>query len=308
MPEILYGREWNEAVLQGPDRVELDRGLVSLLAFGRDRSPKLIGTAFISTSYGDHAVAISAAHNFHIGVSVIQNSNSRHHPSALREFLPNAEAIDLDRRNLRALYRNGDRRELCNIGFVAWDRTSDLAILSLHAQGAEDAHLFDSHLKISQMHPKIRDLVGVLGYADMATFKEHREGDVESATVQRRLVLRAGRVTAIHADGHVFCRCACIETSIPVFSGMSGGPAFLLPEPGAPIVPFGFISHDPDAPDDAKNDRSLAGSSIISLLPYEISNNEGKCDNIFRMENASFVRNTQFDRPTSVRLHFSDQS
>jgi hypothetical protein len=302
MAEILHGWKWNEAVLQEPDRVELDRGLVSILAFRPDRSPELIGTAFISGSYGSHAVAISAAHNFHIGVRAAQNPNPLYHPTTLREFLPNAEEIDLDRRNLRALYRNGDRWELCIISSLVLDRASDLAILTLHAQDAADNSLFNTHCKFGHVNPRIGDIVGVLGYADMGTLKEYRQGDFETATVQRRVVLRAGRVTAIHPDGHVLCRGACVETTIPVFGGMSGGPAYLVPEPGASIVPFGFISHDPN-PDESigeKNDRSQAGSSIISLLPHEISNEtEEKRDVIFRLANVSFVRNTEFDRPTS---------
>jgi hypothetical protein len=129
--EILQGWEWNEAVLQEPDRVGLDEGLVSILAFGPDRSPKPIGTAFIAGSYGSHAVAVSAAHNFHIAVRSIQNPNPRHHPTALTEFLPNAEVVDLDGKKLRALYRAGNRCELCIISSLICDQTSDVAIITL---------------------------------------------------------------------------------------------------------------------------------------------------------------------------------
>jgi hypothetical protein len=298
--EILQGWEWNEAVLQEPDRVGLDEGLVSILAFGPDRSPKPIGTAFIAGSYGSHAVAVSAAHNFHIAVRSIQNPNPRHHPTALTEFLPNAEVVDLDGKKLRALYRAGNRCELCIISSLIWDQTSDVAIITLHAQDSQDNTLFQTFLKLDDVHPRVGDSVGVLGYAAMATLNEYRDGDFETATLQRRLVLRAGRVSAIYPEGHLLCRGPCVETTIPVFPGMSGGPACLAPKLGASIVPFGFISSDPDEPAAAKNDRSRAGSSIISLLPSEMLNEtEEKRDVIFRLANVSFVHNTHFDRPTS---------
>jgi hypothetical protein len=273
---------------------------MSILAFGPDRSPKLIGSAFIVGSYGSHAVAISAAHNFHIAVRSIQNPHPRYHPTALTEFLPNAEVVDLDRRKVRALYRAGDRCELCVIGSLVWDRSSDLAIFTLHAQEDSDRTLFNAFATLDNISPKIGDLVGVLGYAEMTTLNERRDGDFEAFALQRRLVLRAGRVTAIYPEGHLLCRGPCIETTIPVFPGMSGGPACLNPQPNTSIVPFGFISSDPDESVAAKNDRSRAGSSIINLLPHEVSNEtENKRDVIFRLANISFVRNAEFDRPAS---------
>jgi hypothetical protein len=245
MADILRGFQWNEAILERLGGFELDRGLVSILALGPERSPKLIGTAFIAGSFGSHAVAISAAHNFHIGVRIAQNPNPLYHSSALREFLPNAEEIDLDRRNLRAIYRNGDRWEFCIIGFLVLDRALDLAVLTLHAQDPADNSLFDTQPKFSRVDPRLGDVVGVLGYADMATLEEYRQGDSETATLQRRLVYRTGSVTAIHPDGHILCRGACVQTTIPVFDGMSGGPAFLVSEPGTPIVPFGSYRTTP---------------------------------------------------------------
>jgi hypothetical protein len=309
--DILCGLEWNEAVFPEADRIELDRGLVSILAFRPDRSPELQGTAFISGSYGSHAVAISAAHVFHEGVAKTQNPNPLYHRSALRQFLPDGEEFDLDRRNLRALYRNGNRWEFCIISSLVMHRPSDLAFMTLHLQDQTDNSLFDTHFKFGHLKPRIGDIVGVLGYADMATLSEYREGDLETAMLQRRLVYRAGSVRAIHSDGHILCRGACIETTIPVFGGMSGGPAFLVPEPGKSIVPFGFISHDPKSEEsiDEKNHRSRAGSAIISVLPHEISNEMGeKRDVRFHLANVSFVRNAEFVRPTSVGMHFSPEN
>ena len=278
----------------------LHEGLVAILAWRPDRSPRAIGTAFIVASYGSHAVAISAAHNFHMGVRTVQRPSHLHHPTALMEFLPNAEVIDLDGDKLRALYIKSDRAEFCIIDFLAWDQSSDLAILTIRAQDHSGQTLFDKHAILDHARPKVGDIITVLGYVDMATFDEYRDGEVESFTAQGRLMLRAGRVKRIHPEGHALCRGPCVETTIPVFFGMSGGPACLAPEPNAPVVPFGFISTDLDESDAFKNDRSRAGSSIIGLLPHEISDEaENKRNAMFRLANVSFVRNTEFDRQTS---------
>ena len=66
----------------------------------------------------------------------------------------------------------------------------------------------------------------MIGYADSDTAirstPETGNPDSFVMTLQQRPVLRIGRVTALHAT-HLWCRGPCVETSIPIFSGMSGG-------------------------------------------------------------------------------------
>src|ERR671911_1867245 len=84
------------------------------------------------------------------------------------------------------LYRAGNRCELCIITSLVWDQTSDLAIMTVHAQDGQDNTLFETFLKFGNFRPKVGDTVGVLGYAAMATLNEYRDGDFETAALQRR--------------------------------------------------------------------------------------------------------------------------
>jgi hypothetical protein len=63
-----------------------------------------------------------------------------------------------------------------------------------------------------------------------------------------------------------------VETTIPVFSGMSGGPAFWRPDPGTNLIAFGVVSsdqEDPIAGEPSKFDEYQAGSTIIAPLKVE---------------------------------------
>jgi len=99
---------------------------------------------------------------------------------------------------------------------------------------------------------------------------EHSE-EVRGFSMERRLLLRCGRVKAYHPDGHILCRGPCIETTIPVFAGMSGAPVALLAADDTPISPFGVVSHDPETSHGDKWDRSAAGASIVALLSPRMS-------------------------------------
>ena len=77
---------------------------------------------------------------------------------------------------------------------------------------------------------------------------------------------------------------------------MSGGPAFLIPEKGQEMIMFGLISNDPDVPDELKRDRSLAGSSIIAMLPIDVTNDTESTRNVqFHFEKVFLARNPEFE-------------
>ncbi|MCH8173421.1 MAG: hypothetical protein IIA70_08975 [Proteobacteria bacterium] len=117
-----------------------------------------------------------------------------------------------------------------------------------------------------------------------------KEDEIFQFTAKSELICRAGKVKKIHEEGFLLCRGPCLETSIPVFGGMSGGPVFLIPEAGQPVVPFGLISSDPEALDEVKDNRAIAGSSLISLLsPIFPEGEENLNKLVFDMKNASWV-------------------
>lgn len=294
---MLHGWKWNEAEKDGTD--EAHSYLVSLVNFDKDLVPQLIGTAFIVAAHGNHAIAVSAAHNFWLGIKAAQSRSQSNNSTALPDFIPGYDEIAVDRQTVRAIYQVGTRIEACVVGFVAWDKSSDLAVFTLSAQDPADHSVFKHFCRLGQVSPKVGDLVGVMGYGDMGTLSADRNTTgAASGVISRRLVFRAGTVRALHPDGHALVRSPCIETSIPVYAGMSGGLAFLMPERDQEMIVFGLISSDPDEPEELKRDRSRAGASIIAMLPMNITNDTAdKRDVRFQFEKVFLARNPEFDVP-----------
>lgn len=260
----LNGFPWNQATLGGCD--QLNTSLVTLLAFSPNRSAKPIGTAFIIGAYGHCAVAMTAAHNFK-GIHDAQVPVKRHHPSALPEFLPNSRPLDLDPRMVRAICFERGEIDVSTIGWAVYDPSTDIAVFSIHQQDVSAKPFFSGAYLLDDHIPEIGQEVAVLGYARLAV--PHEDGDSagnQEFALQRQLILRCGTVTAIHPEGHLLCRGPCIETSIPVFPGMSGGPVMKFGAAGHQMMPFALVSSDPQADDLTRNDRSVPGSSIMALI------------------------------------------
>lgn len=261
---------WNQAELEPAH--PLNSGLLSLIAFDSNRRPRPIGTAFIVFAKGDFAIAATAAHNFDGIAQIQQEAKPRCHPSALQEFLPNGEQITLDRQKVRAIYLAGNHLEMCILGWAAWDQKTDICFFSVASQDKSTVpNLFQAELQIDDNLPSIGDEVAVLGFADMTVMQHQRDGLKEESIISRPLVLRKGFVTQIFPEGHILCRGPCIETTIPVFPGMSGGPVMRLGNFGDPIMPFGIISSDPEVPLEQKNNMLIPGNSIVALLDATVN-------------------------------------
>lgn len=276
---------WNEAELGHND--PLNRGLVSLVAFDRDHSPYPIGTGFIIAAFGAEAVACTAAHNLRT-IQRIQDPYPRHHPTALREFLPAGKPLNVDRDAVRALHFDG-QPEMAVLGWAVSDETSDLAFFSLRAQDTSNTKVFQWELQLTSTIPAVREEIAILGYRHMAASEApDAESTLRRLNMQRELVLRRGRVAEYHADGHRLCHGPCIETTVPVFPGMSGAPVMPLGSAGAAMTPFGLVCSDPDHENTDKWDRSKPGSSIVSLIMprVELDAASGQRKTILLLHNA----------------------
>lgn len=262
----LMGFHWNEA--EGDDL--LNRGLLTIIAHDLSGHPHVIGTGFVISRDDLKAVCVTAAHVFS-EVRRLQSPPQRHSPSALPEFLPLPKAVDLDRKSLRAISIEGERVESTVIEGLVFDEATDIAIFSIALQDPARKPFFSHEFFLDSTPPAVGDLVSVLSYGDQGIFDYEHDGDQAfSFKFKRRPVLRVGRVLAHYPDGHRLCRGPCIETSIPVYSGMSGGPVIHYGTEGA-IKPFGLVCSDPDMDSEDKQNRSIEGHSIFALLPCQVS-------------------------------------
>lgn len=266
----LMGFHWNEA-----ERIEsLDKGLLTIIAHDLNRTPHIIGTGFIVDSDGLKATCITAAHIFS-EVRRLQNPHQKSHRSTLPEFAPSPKKIDIDRKNFRAISFDGERVESAVIEGLTFDETTDIAIFSIALQHSTSKPFFFNHFLINDIPPTIDNLVCVLSYANQSVLNHECHGEQASFGMERRLVLRVGRILNYYPNGHRLCRGSCIETSIPVYSGMSGSPVFYYDDTnGTEIKVFGLVCCDPDEDDEQKEqkqDRSVEGHSIFATIPCQIN-------------------------------------
>jgi hypothetical protein len=268
--EALGSWQWNETATFPSD---LRPALVSIVGLTDDQTPIQIGTGFVIQANGDRATILTAAHNISEGIRQLQYPHQRYHPSTPREFLP-PEDLSAGSAKIRVLIQTEDGVDASIVSTMMWDEQTDLAILTVVPQEAEMRSLFTAKWWIGARDPVVGDVVVTAAFADLTTENLEEKG---KGLLKRRPLLRAGRVAHVHREGFHRHQTACIETTIPAFSGMSGAPIFIMPTAeGERCEVFGLLSSDfgesSDPAEDklAKMDRSKAGASIFRLLPRQI--------------------------------------
>ncbi|AYR23559.1 S1 family peptidase [Herbaspirillum rubrisubalbicans] len=265
----LFGFPWNQAEM---DRT-FNRGLVTLVAFDDQEKAYGIGTGFVVSHDDTKAVCITAAHVI-TEIRNIQAPPLRHARSALQEFLPPPRAIDLSRQKVRAISIDGERVEALAVENAIVDEARDIAIITVALQNDESASFFDGEFEVDDSIPQNGALICILSYGDLATDNPVSEDEsCRRFVLKQRPILRVGTVVEHYPNGHRLCNGPCIETTIPVYSGMSGGPVFAFAMDG-PIRPIGLVCSDPDLDGPDKENRTKSGSSIVALLPCSIEINE----------------------------------
>lgn len=280
----LFGLAWNEIVNaeEAPAGERLDRGLLIVFAF-HDEKVVPIGTGFIISSANSRAVAASAAHVFS-EIRALQSPPSRSARSALAEFLPPVQQVDIDRRKVRVIIPSAEQTEINFIDGLAFDEATDIALMSLAAQDGSSS-VFPQEFLLDDQVPEVGDLVAILSYGNLALEATGPTSSDHTLHLAYRPVLRVGKVLSVHREGTRLCRGPCIETSIPVYSGMSGGPVFHFDGGAGPMRVFGVVCSDPDPDPDtaAKQDRSIAGRSIVAVLPTKVEHGPNGKEFVLRL-------------------------
>ncbi|MGD9541570.1 hypothetical protein, partial [Methylocystis sp.] len=233
-----------------------------MLVIDEHATPRLVGTAFIVTANGNHATAISAAHCFE-EVRKILHPNPLHHASTPPEFLPPPKEIDL--KLVKALYLKGENVYLCPIEIGIWDNATDLATFTVCAP-ANETELFRDFFWIDDQVPEVGGEVVMIGFGEMKVGID--SSDSRKSTIHRQLLVRLGRVEEVFPESCYMLKGPCIQTTIAIFGGMSGGLLAKWTGASTKIKPFGLIGHAPDP--QPTHDRSQSGHSIGSILNARI--------------------------------------
>lgn len=281
----LFGFAWNEIVSAeaAPPGESLDRGLLIVYVY-HNEAVVPIGTGFVISSADNRAVAASAGHVFS-EIRARQAPPSRNHPSALLEFLPPVKPVDVDRSKLRVIVPNASSNKMAYLDGLAFDEAADIALMSISALDGSSAAFPQEYLLDDQV-PAVGDLVAILSYGNLALKAEGSTASDHKLNLEYRPVLRVGTVLSVHGEGTRLCRGPCIETSIPVYSGMSGGPVFHFNGGVGPMRVFGVVCSDPDPDTEAKQDRSIAGRSIVAMLPTKVEHGPTGKTFVLQLSNA----------------------
>lgn len=274
--------EWNE--LEGVATVR--QGLAVLMASEPTGKLQPIGTAFIVKCFDKTAIAITATHNLE-AIRSLQATRARHHPSTPPEFISGCSAIDITHPKIHAIAFNGDRLRSCKILWAVAVERTDTSIVCLDS--SDEPNFFVGEFLLSARNPAPGDSIAVLGFSGMCeTPASQNSTNPSHFGFQLRVLVRTGKVTQAHPNGHLLCKASCLESSIPVFPGMSGGPAFFFSEQYRSIEVFGIICSDSVFLDESlKYDRSKPGQSTIALIDRTVEVDEGGVRSVsFRMENA----------------------
>lgn len=254
--------KWDQALLELGD--PLNMGLLSILVIHNDLKPVLVGTAFIVSADGNKATAITAAHCFEYIRSLL-HPLPLHHPSAIPEFLPPPKAIDL--KQVKALYMKDGKVFICPIEISIWDNNVDLAVCTINAPSNE-SDLFRDFFWIESDIPGVGEEIVMIGFSEMEVIPTDSESP-NNCTLARELMMRIGKVEEIFQHGHLMLKGPCIQTTVAISSGMSGGLIAKWNNGNGKIKPFAFISYAPEP--QPYLDRSLSGHSCGSILNPKIT-------------------------------------
>ncbi|KJC52189.1 hypothetical protein UP06_03940 [Bradyrhizobium sp. LTSP857] len=192
-------------------------------------------------------------------------------------------------KHVKAIYMKDSAAYFCDLGVAIWDVGTDLAVFRIHAP-PETPDLFDTFFWLSDDIPAVGDPIVFIGFGEMQVTSDQET--LHSGQIARRLVMRVGLVEAVFPDGYYMLKGPCIETSVSIYSGMSGGAVARWRRDGN-IEPFAFISHAPEPQPLLERDKSgHAMGSIINAILKMVG--EKKQAVGLRINHAGVGRNSQF--------------
>lgn len=222
-----------------------DRALVQILLPMSDGSLHALGTGCIirpdqgdPQSNGDPnglqripaALVLTAKHIFDY-IEKLDAPNQRHAATTPPEFrAPRPTKRSLNRAVMKAVRRVNGNPYACTIETVRFleDPDTDLALCIIVHDEPHRRLPFDSAFTLDTETPAVGSKLLALGFDRMDTIEEKEESQDSKRLLTYRVnwnrSVRECEVTAIHDGGHGIVKGPCFEVSVPLDSGMSGGP------------------------------------------------------------------------------------
>ncbi len=251
---------WSEA--KAPPEVE--EAVFTVIARKRSGALLPVGNAFVVKALSDSALAITAAHVLR-EIHRLQLGDARRvHPTTLPEFAPVPPPIDLSLENIVLATIIGGQLVFAVALGAAFDEYGDFGVLEIRPQDKRQTGFRLREFIVDDRIPDCEQVVAIAGYR----YLEIRPDGPQTLRFARQMTLRVGKVTNVFPNGQRLCHGPCFETSIPVYSGMSGGPAVALDADGR-LQAIGLVCSDPDQDTPNKDNPSIAGRSLMAKLPVK---------------------------------------
>jgi hypothetical protein len=263
LPGDPLDRWWIEAEQDSQAVTDFKQCILTLLAFGPDKEPKLVGSAFVIGHGEWFALALTAGHVLPLGVHRSQRPTPRHAASSI--FVPPSwSEPSLDPKKLMAFWMGPNNGLALNLLHVSYNDGLDLSCFIATPQPTGDFR--PAMIPLSIEVPKVGDRVHLVSNDALECVETappvDRDGRGHEIQISRRLSARVGIVTGVYPNGFRQYRWPCFTTSIPVRGGMSGGFAY-LPREGAPVAACGVVSADHSEPE-AHLRFTVAGESVVA--------------------------------------------
>jgi hypothetical protein len=264
IPNDPEGRSWVEIGGANPDLVDsLRPGLVAFLAFDRDRVPKLAGTGFLVAAECDLAFVMTAKHVLTEGVVSAQRPHPSYAASAL--VVPTQLVTpSIDPKHLRLVWMGSRDASMLNVIHVVYNDSLDIAACLV---APEQGKIISEprSIPLSTELPPVGELVTMVSLDALDVTETIAPSDeapnLQALTVERRVSIRMGLVTAHFPQGLRMCPWPCFTTSIPAKKGMSGG-FVSWHRPERTVTACGVVCAD-NSIDAAHADFRIEGESVV---------------------------------------------
>ena len=166
IPNDPENRWWVEASGVNAALVDSFRpALVALLAFDKDRLPRIVGTGFIMASSPDFALVMTAKHVFTEGVLRVQRPHPSYAASAL--FIPkSAQTPSLEPEKLKLMWMGSESAMALNATHACFNDSLDIASCIVLPQNDESINNATS-IPLDVDVPEIGDVVHMVAMDGM---------------------------------------------------------------------------------------------------------------------------------------------
>jgi hypothetical protein len=264
IPHDREKRWWVEAAGTNPDLVDSFRpALVGLVAFDRNRLPRIIGTGFVVAAQPEFALVCSAKHVFTEGVLSAQRPVRGHAASAIVVHTVD-KTPSLDPNKLKVFWQGSNNAAMLNIAYANYNDTFDIASCILTPQEGESITERVS-IPLDTDVPSTGDVVHMVALEGMEVQElappSDWSGKGQQLSIFRSISIRVGVVTGVYPKGFRQYRWPAFTTSIPAKPGMSGGFVY-WPREGVTIAACGIVCAD-SSTEESHQDFFHCGHSVI---------------------------------------------